>query len=81
MWGVITILIGIKLWTLWEIITTEANTIMLNMNLLNPIPAYLMAMFYHGIIRPGQMVVQTGASFLLNIYNYYYLHGMIVMNY
>jgi len=35
------------------------------MNLVNPIPAYLMAILYHGVIRPGQLAVSTGAEFFI----------------
>jgi hypothetical protein len=66
--GVCSILIGVKLWALWHVIVTEADTIMINFNLINPIPAYIMAMFYHGIIRPGQMVVSTGGTFFIEYF-------------
>ena len=67
-WGVLTIFLGVKLWVLWQVIVDEANTIIINMNLVNPIPAYIMAIFYHILIRPGQLVVSNGATFFIDYF-------------
>lgn len=64
--GVITILIGVKLWVLWDVISNEANTIMINLNLVNPVTAYIMAILYHGIIRPRQMVMSIGVTYFID---------------
>ena len=67
-----SILISVKLWTLWTLVTAEAYILMMNMNILNPIPAYVLAITYHAILRQAEMVTGTGATFFLE-----YIHLLL----
>ena len=64
--GSLTLIFGIKFWVIWDAITNEANILIINLNLTNPIPAYIMATLDHGFIRPGQMVMTTGSQYIID---------------